>query len=49
MAERRRRGNWASGLSVGPGDGDPYELYYDESRPKVYEKFDWRQPRKSVW
>ena len=39
----RKRTFW---LSVGPGDGDPYELYYDESRPEVYEKFDWRQPRK---
>ena len=39
----RKRTFW---LSVGPGLGDPYELYYDESRPGVYEKFDWRQPRK---
>ena len=33
-------------LSVGAGQGDPYELYFDESRPELYEKFDWRQPRK---
>ena len=39
----RKRTFW---LSVGPGGGDPYELYYDESRPEVYEKFGWRQPRK---
>ena len=39
----RKRTFW---LSVGPGGGDPYELYYDESRPEVYEKFDWRRPRK---
>lgn len=39
----RKRTFW---LSVGPGGGDPYELYYDESRPEVYEKFDWRQPRR---
>lgn len=39
----RKRTFW---LSVGAGQGDPYELYYDESRPEVYEKFDWRQPRK---
>lgn len=39
----RKRTFW---LSVGPGGGDPYELYYDESRPEIYEKFDWRQPRR---
>ena len=39
----RKRTFW---LSVGAGQGDPYELYFDESRPEVYEKFDWRQPRK---
>ena len=39
----RKRTFW---LSVGPGMGDPYELYYDESRPEVYEKFDWRQSRR---
>ncbi len=39
----RKRTFW---LSVGPGLGDPYELYYDESRPEVYEKFDWRKPRR---
>ncbi len=39
----RKRTFW---LSVGPGMGDPYELYYDESRPELYEKFDWRQPRR---
>ena len=39
----RKRTFW---LSVGAGQGDPYELYYDESRPEVYEKFDWRQPRR---
>ena len=39
----RKRTFW---LSVGAGGGDPYELYYDESRPEVYEKFDWRQPRR---
>jgi len=39
----RKRTFW---LSVGAGQGDPYELYYDESRPEVYEKFNWRQPRK---
>lgn len=42
LAERKRT-FW---LSVGPGMGDPYELYYDESRPELYEKFDWRQPRR---
>lgn len=39
----RKRTFW---LSVGPGGGDPYELYYDESRPEVYERFDWRRPRR---
>ena len=39
----RKRTYW---LSVGAGQGDPYELYFDESRPEVYDKFDWRQPRK---
>ena len=39
----RKRTFW---LSVGPGQGDPYELYFDESRPEVYEKFDYRQPRR---
>ena len=38
----RKRTFW---LSVGAGQGDPYELYFDESRPELYEKFDWRQPR----
>ena len=41
----RKRTFW---LSVGPGGGDPYELYYDESRPEIYEKHDWRQPRKGA-
>ena len=31
----RKRTFW---LSVGPGEGDPYELYYDESRPEVYRR-----------
>ena len=35
---------WAN--PVGPGQGDPYELYYDESRPALYENFNWKQPRK---
>ena len=39
----RKRTFW---LSVGPGQGDPYELYYDESRPALYENFNWKQPRK---
>lgn len=39
----RKRTFW---LSVGPGEGDPYELYYDESRPELYERFDWRKPRR---
>ena len=39
----RKRTFW---LSVGPGQGDPYELYYDESRPELYEKFDWKNPRR---
>lgn len=39
----RKRTFW---LSVGPGQGDPYELYYDESRPEVYRHYDWAQPRK---
>ena len=39
----RKRTFW---LSVGPGQGDPYELYYDESRPELYEKFDWKKPRR---
>ena len=39
----RKRTFW---LSVGPGMGDPYELYCDESRPELYEKFNWRKPRK---
>ena len=39
----RKRTFW---LSVGAGQGDPYELYYDESRPEVYEKFDWRKTRR---
>ena len=33
-------------LSVGPGAGDPYELYLDESRPELYEKQDLRLPRR---
>ena len=41
LAERRR--TWW--LSVGPGEGDPYELYLDESRPEVYERQDLRRPR----
>ena len=39
----RKRTFW---LSVGPGGGDPYGLYYDEARPAIYEKFDWRKPRR---
>ena len=39
----RKRTYW---LSVGAGQGDPYELYFDESRPEIYEKHDWRKPRK---
>jgi len=39
----RKRTFW---LSVGAGQGDPYGLYYDESRPEVYDRFDWKQPRK---
>lgn len=39
----RKRTFW---LSVGPGGGDPYGLYYDEARPELYEKFDWRKPRR---
>ena len=35
-----------SARAIDAGQGDPYELYYDESRPEIYEKFDWRQPRK---
>ena len=31
----RKRTCW---LSVGAGQGDPYELYLDESRPELYEK-----------
>ena len=31
----RKRTFW---LSVGPGEGDPYALYLDESRPALYEK-----------
>ncbi len=31
----RKRTFW---LSVGPGQGDPYELYLDESRPEIYER-----------
>jgi predicted amidohydrolase len=38
----RKRTFW---LSVGPGMGDPYELYYDEARPQVYEKIDWKTQR----
>jgi hypothetical protein len=37
---------WTFWLSVGPGQGDSYELYYDESRPALYENFNWKQPRK---
>lgn len=33
-------------LSVGAGMGDPYELYFDEARPEIYEKFNWRKPRR---
>ena len=38
----RIRTHW---LSVGPGDGDPYQLYLDESRPELYERQDLRRPR----
>jgi len=38
----RRRTFW---LSVGPGEGDPYELYLDESRPEIYERQNLRRPR----
>ena len=31
----RKRTFW---LSVGPGGGDPNELYFDESRPEIYSK-----------
>ena len=31
----RKRTFW---LSVGAGQGDPYELYLDESRPELYKK-----------
>jgi len=34
LNERKR----VRSLSVGHGMGDPYELYYDESRPEIYEK-----------
>ena len=37
LAERKRT-YW---LSVGPGDGDPYELYYDESRPEIYQGYEY--------
>ena len=39
----RKRTFW---LSVGPGEGDPYELYIDESRPELYERQDMRVPRR---
>ncbi|MBQ3809456.1 MAG: carbon-nitrogen hydrolase family protein [Kiritimatiellae bacterium] len=39
----RVRTHW---LSVGPGDGDPYQLYLDESRPELYERQDLRRPRR---
>ena len=39
----RKRTFW---LSVGPGEGDPYELYLDESRPELYERQDLRLPRR---
>ena len=39
----RKRTFW---LSVGPGEGDPYELYIDESRPAIYERQDLRRPRR---
>ena len=42
LAERKRT-FW---LSVGPGEGDPYQLYLDESRPALYERQDLRQPRR---
>ena len=32
-------------LSVGPGEGDPSQLYLDESRPELYERQDLRRPR----
>lgn len=31
--------------SVGAGRNDSYALCYDEIRPEINEKFDWRQPR----
>jgi predicted amidohydrolase len=40
--EERKRTFW---LSVGPGMGDPYELYFDEARPEVYEKTNWKLQR----
>ena len=42
LAERKRT-FW---LSVGPGEGDPYQLYLDESRPALYERQDLRRPRR---
>jgi predicted amidohydrolase len=42
LAERKRT-FW---LSVGPGEGDPYQLYLDESRPELYERQDLRRPRR---
>ena len=39
----RKRVFW---LSVGPGMGDPYQLYIDESRPELYEKQNLRLPRR---
>lgn len=40
----RKRTFW---LSVGAGQGDPYELYYDESRPELYLKSDsFTRPRR---
>ena len=40
----RKRTFW---LSVGAGQGDPYELYLDESRPELYEKQEYG-PRSSA-
>ena len=42
LAERKRT-FW---LSVGPGEGDPYGLYIDESRPELYARQDMTLPRR---
>lgn len=39
----RKRTFW---LSVGPGMGDPYDLYVNESRPELYEKQNLRGGKK---